>query len=67
MGLLTCSKPIGDDAGTFFNMISGIFRAVTLEQTYSCTSMAKKKTEEMIEREIKHAKEGRKARIVAEG
>lgn len=27
--------------------------------------MAKKKTEEMIEREIKHAKEGRKARIVA--
>ena len=65
MGLLTCSKPIGDDAGAFFNMISGFSEPSHWNKLILAPLWLRKKTEEMIEREIKHAKEGRKARIVA--
>ena len=65
MGLLTCSKPIGDDAGAFFNMISGFSEPSHWNKLILAPLWLRKKTEEMIEREIKYAKEGRKARIVA--
>ena len=62
---MTCSKPIGDDAGAFFNMISGFSEPSHWNKLILAPLWLRKKTEEMIEREIKHAKEGRKARIVA--
>lgn len=65
MGLLTCSKMIGDDAGAFFNMISGFSEPAHWNKLILAPLWLRKKTEEMIKREIKHAAEGRKARIIA--
>lgn len=65
MGLLTCSKLIGDDAGAFFNMISGFSEPSHWNKLILAPLWLRKKTEEMIEREIKHAQEGKKARIIA--
>ncbi len=64
MGLLTCSKQIGEDAGAFFNMISGFSEPSHWNKLILAPLWLRKKTEEMIEREIKHAKEGKKARII---
>lgn len=65
MGLLTCSKMIGDDAGAFFNMISGFSEPAHWNKLILAPLWLRKKTEEMIKREIKHAEEGREARIIA--
>ncbi|MCC8160450.1 MAG: RNA degradosome polyphosphate kinase [Oscillospiraceae bacterium] len=65
MGLLTCSKLVGDDAGAFFNMISGFSEPSHWNKLILAPIWLRKKTEEMIEREIKHSEEGRKARIIA--
>ncbi len=65
MGLLTCSKKIGEDAGAFFNMISGFSEPPHWNKLILAPLWLRKKTEEMIEREIKNAKEGKKARIIA--
>lgn len=65
MGLLTCSKMIGDDAGAFFNMISGFSEPSHWNKLILAPLWLRKKTEEMIKREIKHAREGRKAKIIA--
>lgn len=65
MGLLTCSKMIGDDAGAFFNMISGFSEPAHWNKLILAPLWLRKKMEEMIKREIKHAEEGREARIIA--
>ena len=48
MGLLTCSKPIGDDAGAFFNMISGFSEPSHWNKLILAPLWLRKKTEEMI-------------------
>lgn len=65
MGLLTCSKEIGDDAGAFFNMISGFSEPPHWNKLILAPLWLRKKTEEMIKDEINNAKEGKKARIIA--
>ncbi len=65
MGLLTCSKKIGDDAGAFFNMISGFSEPSHWNKLILAPIWLRKKTEEMIKREINNAKEGKKAKIIA--
>ncbi|MCI5604161.1 MAG: RNA degradosome polyphosphate kinase [Clostridia bacterium] len=65
MGLLTCSKEIGEDAGAFFNMISGFSEPNHWNKLILAPIWLRDKTVEMINREIKHAREGRKARIIA--
>lgn len=65
MGILTCSKQIGEDAGAFFNMILGFSEPSHWNKLILAPLWLRKKTEEMIEREIKHADEGKEARIIA--
>lgn len=65
MGLLTCSKKIGDDAGAFFNMISGFSEPSHWNKLILAPIWLRKKTEEMIKREINNVKEGKKAKIIA--
>lgn len=65
IGLLTCSKEIGADAGAFFNMISGFSEPTCWNKLILAPLWLRKKTVEMIENEIKNAKEGKKAKITA--
>ncbi len=65
MGILTCRREIGEDAGAFFNMLSGFCEPESWKKLIVAPIWLRKRTEEMIEREIKHAESGRKARIVA--
>lgn len=65
MGILTCSTEIGEDAGAFFNMLSGFCEPDKWRKLVVAPLWLRKRTTEMIEREIKHAEEGRKARIIA--
>lgn len=65
MGLLTCSKSIGEDATAFFNMISGFSEPSRWNKLVLAPVWLRKKTQEMIKREMKHAEEGKKAKIIA--
>lgn len=65
MGILTCRREIGEDAGAFFNMLSGFCEPDKWRRLIVAPIWLRKRTEEMIEREIKHASEGREARIIA--
>lgn len=65
IGMLTCSKSIGDDAGAFFNMISGFCEPDKWNKLILAPIWLRKKTEELIEREIRHAENGEEARIIA--
>lgn len=65
MGILTCRREIGEDAGAFFNMLSGFCEPDKWRRLIVAPIWLRKCTEEMIEREIKHASEGREARIIA--
>lgn len=65
MGIFTCRKEYGDDSGAFFNMLSGFCEPKTWNKLIVAPIWLREKTENFIEREIKHAKEGKKARIIA--
>lgn len=65
MGILTCSTEIGEDAGAFFNMLSGFCEPDKWKKLVVAPLWLRKRTSEMIEREIKYAEEGKEARIVA--
>ena len=65
MGMLTCSAPIGEDATAFFNMISGFSEPTRWNKLIVAPLWLREKTEELIRREIRLAKEGREARIIA--
>ncbi|MDO5398432.1 MAG: RNA degradosome polyphosphate kinase [bacterium] len=65
MGILTCRREIGEDAGAFFNMLSGFCEPDKWKRLIVAPIWLRKKTEEMIEREIKNAEQGKEARIVA--
>ena len=65
MGLLTCSESIGADASAFFNMLSGysapsIWRKLTVAPYW-----LRRELEKRIDLEADHARQGRKARIIA--
>lgn len=65
MGIFTCRKEYGDDSGAFFNMLSGFCEPKKWNKLIIAPIWLRTKTEKFIEREIKHAKAGKKAHIIA--
>ena len=65
MGIFTCRKEYGEDSGAFFNMLSGFCEPKRWNKLIVAPNWLRAKTETFIEREIHHAENGRKARIVA--
>lgn len=64
-GLWTASEQIGQDATDFFNMISGYSIPMGWNKIIPAPRWLRKEAETRIKQEIKHAKKGRKAIIVA--
>jgi polyphosphate kinase 1 len=64
-GLLTCSKPIGEDATAVFNMLSGYSEPLSWNKLSLAPLWLRDKFLSLIHREITHAKNGKEARIIA--
>ena len=64
-GIFTCNGAIGEDATAVFNMLSGYSEPPTWNELSLAPIWLRTKFMRLIGREIKHAKEGREARIVA--
>lgn len=65
MGLLTCNRSIGEDATAVFNMLSGYSEPPVWNRLTLAPLWLRDKFLYLIRREIKNAKEGREAFIVA--
>ena len=65
MGLLTCSRPIGEDATAVFNMISGYSEPEKWNKLAVAPYWLRKKFMFLIGRETENARNGKEARIVA--
>ena len=65
MGLLTCSEEIGEDAGAFFNMISGFSEPDKWNKLVLAPIWLRKKVEKLIKNEIENVHQGKKGRIIA--
>ena len=65
MGLMTCSKPIGEDATAVFNMLSGYSEPEAWNKLIVAPLWIRDRFYEMIDREKQNALEGKPARIVA--
>ncbi len=65
MGLLTCQRPIGEDATAVFNMLSGYSEPERWNKLIVAPLWIRDRFFEMIAREKQHALEGKPARIVA--
>lgn len=65
MGIFTCRKEFGDDSGAFFNMLSGFCEPKRWNKLIVAPIWLRERTVSFIEREIEHAKSGRKAHIIA--
>ncbi len=65
MGLLTCSKPIGEDATAVFNMLSGYSEPPYWNKLVVAPIWLRDKFLKLIQREAEHAKEGKASRIIA--
>ena len=63
-GIFTCSELIGEDATAVFNMLSGYSEPAVWNKLIVAPIWLRKKFNQLIEREIKHAMEGKEARIV---
>ncbi len=64
-GIFTCNEAIGEDATAVFNMLSGYSEPPSWNQLALAPIWLRTKFEKLIRREMKHAKAGRPARIVA--
>jgi len=65
IGLMTCRETIGEDATAVFNMLSGYSEPLFWNQLALAPLWLKDKFLYLIKREMKYAKEGRPARIIA--
>ena len=65
IGLLTCQRAIGEDATAVFNMLSGYSEPLTWNKLVLAPHWLRDRFLKLIQRETKHAKEGKKGRIVA--
>lgn len=63
-GIFTCSELIGEDATAVFNMLSGYSEPAVWNKLIVAPIWLRKKFRQLMDREIKHAKEGKEARIV---
>ncbi|MCI8453513.1 MAG: RNA degradosome polyphosphate kinase [Lachnospiraceae bacterium] len=64
-GLMTCNPLIGEDATAVFNMLSGYSEPLSWNMLAVAPLWLRNKFLRLIEREIKHAKAGKHASIVA--
>ena len=64
-GILTCSEPIGEDATAVFNMLSGYSEPKRWNRLSVAPLWLRGKFTKLIERETKHAREGKPAHIIA--
>lgn len=64
-GLLTCHPQIGEDATAVFNMLSGYSEPLGWNKLSVAPLWLRKKFIRLIEREIKHAKAGKEAHMIA--
>lgn len=64
-GLLTCSKPIGEDATAVFNMLSGYSEPLSWNKLTLAPNWLRDKFLYLIRREAEHAKAGKEAHIIA--
>ena len=65
MGLLTCSSAIGEDATAVFNMLSGYSEPIGWNKLSVAPLWLRKRFVSLIERETRHAREGRRGHIIA--
>ena len=65
IGMFTCRDVIGEDATAVFNMLSGYSEPASWNRLIVAPIWMKKRFLEMIHRETKNAKEGKKAKIIA--
>ena len=65
MGLFTCSPAIGEDATAVFNMLSGYSEPVGLNKLSLAPLWLRDRFHYLVEREIRHAREGQEAHIIA--
>lgn len=65
MGLFTCSPAIGEDATAVFNMLSGYSEPVGWNKLSLAPLWLRDRFHYLVEREIRHAKEGLEAHIIA--
>lgn len=64
-GIFTCLESIGEDATAVFNMLSGYSEPLSWNQLVVAPIWLRSKFLHLIERETKHAKAGKPARIIA--
>ena len=64
-GIFTCSEAIGEDATAVFNMLSGYSEPLSWNSLVVAPIWLRKKFMKLINRETKHAKEGKEGRIIA--
>jgi len=64
-GIFTCNESIGEDATAVFNMLSGYSEPPSWNKLTLAPIWLRSKFEKLIAREIKHAKAGRPAHIIA--
>lgn len=65
LGLLTCSRQIGEDATAVFNMLSGYSEPPAWNSLAVAPLWLKKRFLYLIERETSNARDGKKAHIIA--
>lgn len=65
MGLFTCSPAIGEDATAVFNMLSGYSEPVGWNKLSLAPLWLRDRFHYFVEREIRHAREGQEAHIIA--
>ena len=65
IGLFTCSPAIGEDATAVFNMLSGYSEPVGWNKLSLAPLWLRDRFHYLVEREIRHAKEGQEAHIIA--
>lgn len=64
-GIFTCQETIGEDATAVFNMLSGYSEPLSWNELVVAPIWLRKRFMKLIERETKHALDGKPARIVA--
>jgi polyphosphate kinase len=64
VGLFTCDEEMGADATDLFNYLTGYSTKNEYRKLLVAPVSLRKKLEKMIQREIEHAQQGRKARLI---
>ncbi|WP_026886111.1 RNA degradosome polyphosphate kinase [Clostridium beijerinckii] len=65
IGIITSKSEYGEDASVIFNMLSGYFKPENMSKITIAPYGLRKKLEHLVERETEHAKNGKKAKIIA--